>query len=353
MDIGQKTLGQLSAERNEKKYVTLDTASKISGYTKDYLERLCRLGKMEYRLSLSGQYAPELESLLRETHTILVSFEGIQFSGKEETSDPPAVVHSSNISQPEEPTTSSVRSEEKKNAFTFVTRPVLSRAVEPRSAAASAPTPVPASSSVSPAELPQVSAMFQAPRVAVSVQSGEEEGWESLVRPVAKPVSETLSPRLARESSETIHKAVHLEIFDADMLARHRDESPSTPRPTGMPTGIVPSKPGQNLPIPEPQRHLTVIDPHPVIRNPALNIALIALVAIGFGLVGLFASVSPQKQEQVAQNPSNEDLVASVASVFSDDVIIRQKEAGVVGVTPVFRDREGQERDFLLIPVRR
>lgn len=88
MDVGNKSLAQLSEEAKEKKYVTLETGSKISGYTKDYLERLCRLNKVEYRMWNNGQFVIELESLLSETHTILLSYEDITFVDKAELTDP-------------------------------------------------------------------------------------------------------------------------------------------------------------------------------------------------------------------------------------------------------------------------
>ncbi len=84
MDVGNKTLSQLSDEAKEKRYVTLDVGAKVSGYTKEYLERLCRLDKVEYRLWNNGQFVIELESLLRETHTILLSYEDIIFVEKSE-----------------------------------------------------------------------------------------------------------------------------------------------------------------------------------------------------------------------------------------------------------------------------
>ena len=79
MDNSAKTLAQLSAEKDEKKYITLDSASKISGYTKDYIDRLCRLDKIEFRERNNGDKVVELSALLRETHTILMSFEGINY----------------------------------------------------------------------------------------------------------------------------------------------------------------------------------------------------------------------------------------------------------------------------------
>ena len=85
---------QLSPQSGEeKKYVTLETGSRLSGYTQDYLERLCRLNKIDYRLWNNGQFVIELNSLLNETHTILLSYDGISFVDKGELADPvPKVV---------------------------------------------------------------------------------------------------------------------------------------------------------------------------------------------------------------------------------------------------------------------
>ncbi len=82
MDVGNKTLSQLSDEAKEKRYVALETGAKISGYTKEYLERLCRLNKLEYRLWNHGEFVVELSSLLAETHAILLSYEDINFVEK-------------------------------------------------------------------------------------------------------------------------------------------------------------------------------------------------------------------------------------------------------------------------------
>lgn len=82
MDTGNKTLAQLSEEGKEARYVTLEVGAKISGYTKDYLERLCRLHKVNYLERNIGEHVIELESLLKETHTILLSYEGITFVDK-------------------------------------------------------------------------------------------------------------------------------------------------------------------------------------------------------------------------------------------------------------------------------
>jgi|GEM_PF-3685672 len=88
MDVGNKTLAQLSEEAKEKQYVTLEVGAKVSGYTKEYLEHLCHLNKVEFRMWNKGQFVIELESLLTETHTILLSYEDINFVDKETLDDP-------------------------------------------------------------------------------------------------------------------------------------------------------------------------------------------------------------------------------------------------------------------------
>lgn len=93
MDIGAQSLAQLSLENKEAKFITIEMGSKLSGYTKEYLERLCRLNKVSYRIWNNGAFVVELESLLNETHTILLSYEGITFVDKSELTDPtPQVV---------------------------------------------------------------------------------------------------------------------------------------------------------------------------------------------------------------------------------------------------------------------
>lgn len=77
-----------AAGNDEQKYVTLETGSKLSGYTQDYLERLCRLKKVGYRIRTDGQFVIELESLLQETQTILLSHDGVSFVDKGELADP-------------------------------------------------------------------------------------------------------------------------------------------------------------------------------------------------------------------------------------------------------------------------
>lgn len=89
MDTGNKTLAQLSEEGKEAKYVTLDVGSKLSGYTKEYLERLCSMRKVDYLLWNNEQHVIELKSLLNETHTILLSYEGLTFVDKAGLSVPP------------------------------------------------------------------------------------------------------------------------------------------------------------------------------------------------------------------------------------------------------------------------
>lgn len=89
MDTGNKTLAQLSEEGKNARYVTLEVGSKLSGYTKEYLERLCAMNKVSFLLWNNEQHVIELSSLLKETHTILLSYEGLTFVDKAGLSVPP------------------------------------------------------------------------------------------------------------------------------------------------------------------------------------------------------------------------------------------------------------------------
>lgn len=110
MDTGNKTLAQLSEEGKNARYVTLDVGSKLSGYTKDYLERLCALHKVDFLLWNNDQYAIELESLLRETQTILLSYEGLTFLEKSGLTVPPHVVPHTAVQKVEEESAQNVAS---------------------------------------------------------------------------------------------------------------------------------------------------------------------------------------------------------------------------------------------------
>lgn len=89
MDTDRKTLAELSSEAKEKKYVTLEVGSKISGYTKEYLDRLCNLNKIDHRLWSKGGVVVELQSLLNATHTLLISDDEINFVDKRELVERP------------------------------------------------------------------------------------------------------------------------------------------------------------------------------------------------------------------------------------------------------------------------
>ncbi len=79
----------MDTENKEKKFVSLEVGSKLTGYTQDYLQRLCRLNKVDCRIAPNEEYALELESLLRDTQTILLSFEGINFMEKTDLREVP------------------------------------------------------------------------------------------------------------------------------------------------------------------------------------------------------------------------------------------------------------------------
>jgi hypothetical protein len=379
MDIGQKTLGQLSAERNDKKYVTLETAAKLSGYTKDYLERLCRLGKIEYRIWNNGQYVPELESLLKETHTILVSYEGVQIVNKDETVEAP-ITPVAEVLPEITPTESTRVSDSKRDELTFVVRPVFSRVEQHAQETPSVDT-----ASAKTRTEPRLPSVFGGTHISVPVSSGENEEWKTMFRtsgsvpadrlpaqgavvdapepvPITSiPVAEVTDPiprkpELPHEDSSVIQPATHLEIFDAEMLARHRTEREQ--HADAVPALIanettetsLPTPATSNLPILAQEHHLVPVDPHPISRSPAFNLALIALIALGIALIGSFGVAPDQAAERTAEGV-RKDLVASVAELFSDEVIVEETQRGTIRVVPVFHDHMGEDREFLLVPV--
>lgn len=381
MDIGQKTLGQLSAERNDKKYVTLETAAKLSGYTKDYLERLCRLGKIEYRVWNNDQYVPELESLLKETHTILVSFEGVQMVNKDETTEAPVVPPTAALPEVAQ-TGSAPVSDSKRDELTFVVRPVLSR-VEQHARE----TPTVDTAPVESRTEPRLPSVFGGAHIAVPVSSGEHEEWKTMLRTSGNvPVDRLPTPEATVAATppepvptvsiptavaidpvpiktEPLHEdppvtqpAIHLEIFDGETLARHRTGGEGKAAEVSeLPARDTTESPPQipiasDLPILEPEHHLVPVDPHPISRSPAFNLALIALIALGVALIGYFGAAPDPTAERTAEG-MREDLVASVADSFSDEVIVEETQRGTIRVAPVFHDRIGEDREFLLVPV--
>lgn len=93
METGQKSLAQLALEQKTPKYVTLEVASKLSGYTPDFLERLCRLRKVKYRLWNGDKHVVELDSLVNETHSIIPSFDGLDMIEESDTKEDPAMAN--------------------------------------------------------------------------------------------------------------------------------------------------------------------------------------------------------------------------------------------------------------------
>lgn len=189
MDPERKTLADLSKEVKEKKYITLDTASKLSGYTIEYLERLCRLDKLEHRIIAKGGFAIELQSLLRETHTLLISDNEIDFVEQRELA-PPVVEISTPESAPlVEP----------------ITLPVFRAPREPE------PAPL-----VSPPVVEQ-------PSAPASIYSEYGDEWDALlfgsvneepeapVSPVA-PVSLYNAPSVYRPVSTSVDPLLHQDV---------------------------------------------------------------------------------------------------------------------------------------------
>lgn len=153
-----KTLAQLVEEVKEKKYVALDTAARISGHSVDYLSRLTKGNRIEYRLRQDGGLALELDSLLRETQTILVSYEGIPFVEKDSLTDPHIALARVEAAlspvPPLPPRTNQIIDENEAEGLMFVGRSVISNddrsPLPPPTSSFSAPPPPPALRKVTP-----------------------------------------------------------------------------------------------------------------------------------------------------------------------------------------------------------
>lgn len=263
MDLGSKTLSQLSEEGKEKMFVTLEVGSKISGYTKEYLERLCRLQKVEYRMR-GDIYVIELTSLLDATHTILLSYEDITFVDKNELSDPPPQASAEPVSSALKtitPETSSVNSEASRlftakvaegitqdiprfsdsnrpddsasTAFSFVGRAVVSdgtTAVEnpgndahtPVSVLSSTParaTPPPAPQSVTPDATPAPVTLRSAPlQPVVSAKVVPAIAHAPIHIPIGGEKSSVLTSSPEDTKLPEVHTPVHLQVM------REKDE---------------------------------------------------------------------------------------------------------------------------------
>lgn len=75
---------------SKKRYVPLAEAARISGYTHEYIDRLCRIGKIPCRL-MGEKTIVELDALLSQTGTILLGGEHIGFIEIDDNSPYPLI----------------------------------------------------------------------------------------------------------------------------------------------------------------------------------------------------------------------------------------------------------------------
>ena len=212
MDTGNKTLAQLSEEGKEARYVTLDVGAKISGYTKDYLERLCRLHKVNYLERNIGEHVIELESLLKETHTILLSYEGLTFVDKSELTAPSEAALLKEVEKMEDkseitppPYSTQVPNfaqngrddaQEKEDMFSFTGRAVVSDAHHPEA--------TPEKQKIVPA----------------STELAKEPVVAEVLPP---PVTLTQKKSEPRGAPRTLHNVVHIPIAGGEIIADDED----------------------------------------------------------------------------------------------------------------------------------
>lgn len=398
MDTGSKTLAQLAQEHNEKKFVTLDIASKISGYKREYLERLCLSGKIEYRLWNNDQVVPELDSLLSVTHTILVSYDGIDLVNKEETREVKASESSDvsgNIVNPFTPNNTPLGGADqalRKERLKYVGTPVVS---DPRSehiADDDRVVSIAQVSSVGKEDVPSVVPTYNAEPVhrsiPISGESDEELSVQAQAEPTVKhiPVMQDVAEDLSIEPEpqhDLPHAPVHVPIVASDdelttelfgstapiapmKTVEQQEEQKSvvasntTPAPlaasipASSPTGAVHSDMmiyDAHLPAIPQDRHMITVDKNPLSTSIAFQtlftLSLIALAA----LVGYFNFQSSQSQFATQDDQSMSDALAGVAASFSDNVIVKEGEGNSIIVEPIFKERSGQAREFIVIPL--
>lgn len=89
---------------SKKRYIPLADAARISGYTREYIDRLCRIGKIPCR-TMGEKMIVELDALLSQTGTILMGGEHLGFIEVDEHSSYPLLtpVGTMSVAAPEAP----------------------------------------------------------------------------------------------------------------------------------------------------------------------------------------------------------------------------------------------------------
>jgi hypothetical protein len=372
MDLGNKTLAQLAAEHNEVKYVTLEVASKLSGYTQEYLTRLCRLGKIDYRLWNSVQIVPELESLLRETHTILVSYEGINFINKEETtSDSSQTPNAQSVSMQTGMASEKAQftDQERKELFMYVGRPVISDEENMSKTKKIAPSLEHERVSENPVQtvVPTKKEPFVvqvetdiAPTVQSTVEPVEKGGVVS--EPSAHADPQSIDHNNLHQDWDTLllggDTGMHSQVFEQPKAIPTEGEDDRKQKQTESDTGedeknihIRPDTQQTSFLIQE-EHHLMNIDTSPLTNSTPFQVAVVAVLLGLSGLMGWMNMSDKPDNEVMASVGMSQDEMTNVKSLFSDQVIVTKDEReGIVTVRPVFQSGEGEPQEFELIPV--
>src|SRR3989339_71819 len=311
----------------EKKYVTLETGSKLSGYTQEYLERLCRLKKVDYRIWNNGQFVIELGSLLRETQTILLSNDGISFVDKGELADPVREVVGSMLSSALKEVTTTVATPEVTTPVMPIPNTVLAQETETLSGsdnASVAPTPGVAQVSPAPAsEVPPMSVPVVPPSIPVSSEAlVMEKGGEQIQQVLAPSIPAVTSVKVAPDSLTSEPMIVRTPI------ARAPVSIPTPPRPIKINTAVenitppasvtspVPvSSPVEEMRIPAPQvesnvsvvteKEVVPITPSLEVHIPVPQVASSVKQTVPFG--SLPGGVPVTEEVVVEQAPAHDE----------------------------------------------
>jgi len=239
---------------SKKRYIPLADAARISGYTHEYIDRLCRIGKIPCR-TMGEKMIVELDALLSQTGTILMGGEHLGFIEVDEHSPYPLLSPAGGASvailEPEE------KSESRFGHIAVVGETV--RAEEEVNRGMQGPANLPKNGKFPSNALPFFSSFGnKAERVGIHI-------------PVSK-VGAPVLPSLPKAEKQVVHLSVAKADTDLNPLsvASHVSSVKGiSVMPRDVPAGFVPSiPPPQTFPAPISSPMPAVNTPHEVITEP-------------------------------------------------------------------------------------
>ncbi len=327
IDIRGKTLAQLASEHSEKKFVTLDTASTVSGYTVKHIERLCRLKKIAYKLTSANVLAVDLESLLVATQTILLSQQGINFLSREDLHDDPDLAYGLMEKPKERPLDEPPQAtNEKMRTFVIVGERVHSPTEEAAQQAISTPNVTPATPS----------------DISTSAESADAE-----LNTAARPITSfTNSFRVRIEQDEK----QSLIPTDIAALAKPTTSAviPEPSRPIALASAAALMQLDAHALSTPPIRSMMVIDRHPLLAHAGFNV-----VVLLFFVIGTFLGFSGLYRADMSVGGGATSFIGAIAEWFRGEDVIIEEAPPVINtevVTPVFVDHSTSTIEETLTP---